>query len=109
MIVEHDFCDLLADAAPVEPEKVQLVALLRRLAAGGGVMAGAATGSATGEQVASPAKATRRGTTDAIMMATTVDKQGLDPRQSLPLCLLLAVDVIVNKLGLYSHVMGYEL
>ena len=85
MIVEHDFCDLLADAAPVEPEKVQLVALLRRLAAGGGVMAGAATGSATGEQLASPAKATRSGMTEAIMMATR--QTNLNPRLRLALSL----------------------
>lgn len=48
MIVEHDFCDLLALDAPLEPEKVQLVALLARL--GAWVIAGAA--SATGEATA---------------------------------------------------------
>jgi hypothetical protein len=50
-IVAQDFCDLLAEAAPVEPEKVQLVARLARAASGAGVMAGpgAATGLATTE------------------------------------------------------------
>lgn len=48
MIVEQDFCDLLALDAPLDPEKVQLVALLARL--GASVIAGAA--SATGEATA---------------------------------------------------------
>jgi hypothetical protein len=59
-IVEHDFWDLLAEDAPLEPEKVQLVALLTISGAGAGVTAGAAWGSATGEASAEAAKATSR-------------------------------------------------
>lgn len=44
MIVEQEDCDLLAEAAPEEPEKVQEVALLAKL--GASVMAGSATGEA---------------------------------------------------------------
>jgi len=33
--VEQDFCDLLAEAAPLEPENVQLVALFLIAAASG--------------------------------------------------------------------------
>ena len=62
---------MLADAAPLEPEKVQLVALLTRFAAGGAVTAGAAAGSATGEQLASPAIVTRSGMIDVSMVETT--------------------------------------
>lgn len=50
MIVEHDFCDTLAEDAPSDPENVQLVALFARL--GGAVMAGSAessTGCATAQ------------------------------------------------------------
>lgn len=54
MIVEQDACDLLAEAAPVEPEKVQEVARLAKL--GASVMAGAA-GSAAGEAMEPTAKA----------------------------------------------------
>lgn len=42
IIVEHDCCDLLALEAPLEPEKVQLVALFSKL--GASVIAGSATG-----------------------------------------------------------------
>jgi hypothetical protein len=61
-MVEHDFWDLLADDAPLEPEKVQLVALFTRAISGGAVMAGAAsaTGLATGEANENAAKATTR-------------------------------------------------
>jgi hypothetical protein len=52
MIVEQDFCDALAEAAPEEPEKVQDVALLAKL--GASVM----EGSATGEAIAPVARAT---------------------------------------------------
>jgi hypothetical protein len=45
MIVEQDFCEALAEEAPLEPEKVQLVALLSNKF-GAGVMAGSATGFA---------------------------------------------------------------
>lgn len=54
-MVEHDFWLLLARAAPDEPEKVQLVALLTRPASGADVMAG--PGSATGEASTVAAKA----------------------------------------------------
>ncbi len=54
MIVEQDACDLLAEAAPEEPEKVQEVARFAKL--GASVMAGAA-GSATGEAIEPTAKA----------------------------------------------------
>lgn len=37
-IVAQDFCDLLAEAAPAEPEKVQLVALLIRAGSGAAVI-----------------------------------------------------------------------
>ena len=60
IMVEHDACDLLADDAPFEPEKVQVVALFARAAAGsgGGVMAGA--GWATGEAITNAPKAASR-------------------------------------------------
>ena len=45
-IVAQSFCEALADAAPLDPENVQ-VDRLARSAAGGGVMAGPA--AATGE------------------------------------------------------------
>lgn len=46
-MVEHDAWDLLADAAPLEPEKVQLVALLATTpGSGAGVISGPGT---TGE------------------------------------------------------------
>jgi hypothetical protein len=44
MMVEQEACDLLAEAAPEEPEKVQEVARLAKL--GASVMAGSATGEA---------------------------------------------------------------
>lgn len=44
IIVEQEDCDLLAEAAPEEPEKVQEVALFAKL--GASVMAGSATGEA---------------------------------------------------------------
>jgi hypothetical protein len=44
--VAHDFCETLAEEAPLEPEKVQL-ALLARVASGAGVTSGADTGEAT--------------------------------------------------------------
>lgn len=44
IMVEHELCDLLAEDAPLEPEKVQLVARLARL--GGAVIAGSAIGLA---------------------------------------------------------------
>lgn len=50
MIVEQDFCEALAEAAPLEPEKVQLVALLSSKF-GAGVMAGSATGFAMAQAV----------------------------------------------------------
>lgn len=50
MIVEQDFCEALAEDAPLEPEKVQLVALLSNKF-GAGVMAGSATGFATAQAV----------------------------------------------------------
>jgi hypothetical protein len=59
IIVEHDACDLLADDAPLEPEKVQVVALFARAAgSGGAVMAGA--GWATGEANANAPRAESR-------------------------------------------------
>jgi hypothetical protein len=48
-MVAHDCWDLLADDAPFEPLKVQLVALLARRASGGGVISGAATGEAAAQ------------------------------------------------------------
>lgn len=50
MIVEQDFCEALAEDAPLEPEKVQLVALLSSKF-GAGVMAGSATGFAMAQAV----------------------------------------------------------
>lgn len=50
MIVEQDFCETLAEDAPLEPEKVQLVALLSSKF-GAGVMAGSATGFAMAQAV----------------------------------------------------------
>jgi hypothetical protein len=44
MIVEQDFCDLLADAAPDDPENVQDVARFARF--GAAVIAGAGGGEA---------------------------------------------------------------
>jgi hypothetical protein len=59
IMVEHDACDLLADDAPLEPEKVQVVALFAIAAgSGGGVMAGA--GWATGEANTNPPNAASR-------------------------------------------------
>jgi hypothetical protein len=43
-IVAQDFCEALAEAAPFEPEKVQLARFSRL---GAAVMAGSATGVAT--------------------------------------------------------------
>lgn len=57
-MVEHDFCDLLAEEAPLAPEKVQLVARFTRAGSGGAVMAGA--GSATGEATALAMNAARK-------------------------------------------------
>ena len=51
---------MLAIDAPFVPEKVQLVALLTSPGAGAGVMAGAVTGSATGEHLERAAMAKRR-------------------------------------------------
>ena len=45
-IVEHAVWDLEADAAPAEPEKVQLVARLTTSALGAGVIWGSAAGAA---------------------------------------------------------------
>jgi hypothetical protein len=42
MMVEHDVFDLLADEAPPDPEKVQVVALLSRSGAAVGAGAGTA-------------------------------------------------------------------
>jgi hypothetical protein len=55
-MVEHDFWDLLAEAAPFDPEKVQLVALLTSPGSGAGVIAG----PAIGEAIADAARATSR-------------------------------------------------
>jgi hypothetical protein len=58
-MVEHDFCDLLAEAAPLEPVKVQLVARFTSNGLGAGVIAGRAT--ATGDATAAQAtKATNK-------------------------------------------------
>ena len=53
-MVEHDDWDLLAEAAPLEPLKVQLVALFASNGLGGGVISGPAkaTGDATAAQAA---------------------------------------------------------
>lgn len=56
-MVEHDFCDLLANDAPLLPEKVQLVALFTRAASGAGVITGA--GSATGDAITELARMVR--------------------------------------------------
>lgn len=45
-IVAQDFCEALAEAAPLEPEKVQLARFSRL---GAAVMAGSATGVATAQ------------------------------------------------------------
>ena len=50
MIVEQDFCEALAEDAPLEPEKVQLVALLSSKL-GAGVITGSATGFAIAQAV----------------------------------------------------------
>lgn len=55
-MVEQDFWEALAEAAPLAPEKVQLVALLTRPASGGGVGAGAATGEAIAEAAKAASK-----------------------------------------------------
>jgi hypothetical protein len=62
IMVEHDACDLLADDAPLEPEKVQVVALFARAGSGGAVTTGlaTATGWATGEANADAPKAASR-------------------------------------------------
>lgn len=73
-MVEHDFWEALAEAAPLEPEKVQLVARFTRLTSGAGVTAGAAAGSATGEAKAEAARAAIRVKTRGAM----VNKAGLN-------------------------------
>ena len=50
MMVEHEVLDLLAEEAPAEPEKVQVVALSLRF--GAAVGAGAAAGIAKTELIA---------------------------------------------------------
>lgn len=59
-MVEHDFCDLLAEDAPLLPEKVQLVALLTSAGSGAGVTSGprssrGETGEATTSEAAKAA------------------------------------------------------
>jgi len=61
-MVAHAFCDTLASDAPFDPEKVQLVALLATSAIGGGVIAGSALGSATGDAATSVPKKDRTAT-----------------------------------------------
>jgi len=53
-MVEHEFLDLLAEAAPLEPENVHEVARFSSVA--GAVTAGAGAASATEEKTASPAR-----------------------------------------------------
>lgn len=53
-MVEHEVLDLLAEAAPFEPENVQEVARFSSLA--GAVTAGAGAASTTDEKKASPAR-----------------------------------------------------
>lgn len=53
-IVEQAVCDLLAEAAPLEPEKVHVVARLAKL--GACVMAGSATGDANAPSAKEAAK-----------------------------------------------------
>jgi hypothetical protein len=45
-MVAHAVCDALAEAAPAEPEKVQLAARLTRAGSGAGVTAGAGAATA---------------------------------------------------------------
>lgn len=73
-MVEHDFCETLAKDAPLDPEKVQLVALFPSGSAGGGVTAGAATGSAMGEA-----------NVDAANAASKVQRASMTPKK---LCVL---------------------
>jgi hypothetical protein len=57
-MVAHKVCDLEADAAPADPEKVHDVALFARATSGGGVTTGPAT--SMGEENADVAKATSK-------------------------------------------------
>jgi hypothetical protein len=59
--VEQDFCDLLASDAPLDPEKVQLVALLTKAGSGAGVISGPAAGEAATEVTKAASKATVAG------------------------------------------------
>jgi hypothetical protein len=87
-IVAHDFCDLLAEAAPLAPLKVQLVALLARAASGAGVIAGPAT--ATGvAMTAEAAKAARRAEVKETMsLRVCINCRWRAPSNS-PLCVVL--------------------
>ncbi len=59
-MAEQDACNFLADDAPLEPEKVQVVALLARAMSGAAVGAGAAKGWTIGEAKTDAAKAASR-------------------------------------------------
>jgi hypothetical protein len=104
-IVAHNFCDLLAEAAPLAPLKVQLVALLTRAASGAGVIAGPAT--ATGvAMTAEAAKAASRAEVKETMFPESMHRSLVivSPNSAYCMVLILQFDVATGFPELEQHV-----
>lgn len=97
-MVEQDFCETLAEDAPLEPEKVQLVALLSSKF-GAGVMAGSATGFAMAQAVSAASNTEPK---ISLVIAIRYRTRIHMPRPD-NLCFLISSSKRWAKRSFYSH------